>query len=207
MKALKTNSSFSARCASPPSTRALPGAAAFAGAAGDCSPTAQQSPEHCAVSPPQARIAPKGRKCSIARSPKPRRGPGGSQPSPAAAQARTCLKLHSSPHAPGRLACTPARTCLSTRSARGGRTAAALFALQERCFPRDRRLSRDRPQDSPLAVTGQVGPSRDFRLSRAHVSFVRGVCLSRLLAGSGRINTMPKKARLWPVCFCLANPV
>ena len=50
----------------------------------------------------------------------------------------------------------PQRTCLSTRSARGGRTGAALSALQERRFPRDRRLSRDGPQDRLASCRGRA---------------------------------------------------
>ena len=117
MKALKTNSSFSARCRIP-SVHSVPwlGAAAFAGAAGDCPPTAQQSPEHCAVSPPQARIALDVSAVSLAQ-PRRGRGPRGSQPSPAAAQTRTCRRQWPR-------SCVPEAALLtSTRRAGPGRAA------------------------------------------------------------------------------------
>ena len=80
---------------------------------------------------------------------------------------------------------------------------AALSALQERRFPRDRRLSRDGLQDSPLAVAGQFGPSRAFRLRRAHVSFDSWRKSTSCSVGADQHYAEEGQA----MCFCLANPV
>ena len=165
MKALKTNSSFSARCRIPSvhscfawGPPPLPASLETAHPrhyykALNIAPSLRHKHglhRTSAASLAQPQPRPTGQPSLLLPRPRPARTAASEWPRSCVPEAALLTSRAAAAPGPGRLACTPPRTCLSTRSARGGRTGAALSALQERCFPRDRRLSRDGPQDSPL---------------------------------------------------------